>query len=72
MAPTDQTILDNIKTAINNILVGGAVKSYSIGGRDLERMTLKELEDLRSIYESRVNSATKNRTRTYGSFTRPS
>jgi hypothetical protein len=42
-----QTLLDNVEAAINSILTGGAVKSYSLNGRQLERMPMKDLTDLR-------------------------
>lgn len=54
MSVSAQTMLDNVETAINNILTGGAVASYSVNGRSLQRMTLKELRDLRDQLKTEV------------------
>ena len=45
--PTTQEMLDNVNIAINSILTGGAVQSYSINGRSLQRMPLSELQSLK-------------------------
>lgn len=58
MAVSDQTMLDNIDTAINNRLSGGAVDSYEIGGRNLKYCSLTELYELKRIIESRIASTT--------------
>ena len=42
-APSKQEMLDNVENAINARMTGGAVQSYSIGGKNLQYMLLSEL-----------------------------
>lgn len=46
-APTKQEMLDQVENAINARLTGGAVASYSIGGRNIQYISLDELRRLR-------------------------
>ena len=50
---TEKT-LDLIKTAIDNILSGGAIQEYKIGTRTAKKYDLKELVHLRGLYEAQV------------------
>ena len=43
MAVAAQTLLDNLDDAINNFLANGAVQSYTINGRTVQRPSLAEL-----------------------------
>jgi hypothetical protein len=54
--PTAQEMLDNINKAINAMIVGGAVQSYSINGRNIQNMTLTELRNLRKELQMEINS----------------
>jgi hypothetical protein len=54
---TKQEMLDNVETAINARMTGGAVQSYSIGGRNLQYITLTELIKLRDILRQEIASA---------------
>lgn len=62
-----QTIIDAIDAAILAKLQGGAVRSYSIGDRNLTNMSVKELTDLRKEYAS-VLAASKGGVKNYASF----
>ena len=55
-APTKQEMLDNVETAINARMSGGAVQSYSIGGRNLQYINLSELIKLRDVLRQEVSS----------------
>ncbi len=46
-APTKQEMLDNIETAINALITGGTVQSYSINGRNIQKIPLDELRRMR-------------------------
>jgi len=65
------SMLNAVNQAISARLNGGAVNSYSIGGRELQYISLKELLDLRSQLQKEIG-ATKTGTRTYAQFKRPS
>ena len=67
MATSAQTIIDNIDDAINAKLTGGAVQSYSIGSRNLQHMTLRQLYEARREYAA-VLAAEQGGTKNYGSF----
>jgi len=54
---TASEMLENVNTAINAILTGGAVQSYSVGSRRLDRMTLSELRSLRKELQAEVDAA---------------
>lgn len=69
--PTTQEMLDAVKTAIKSILDGGAVASYSIGGRNLQHYSLRELMDLQKELQAGL-AAEKGKRRTYVQFERPS
>jgi len=68
--PTTQEMLEKVELAIMARLNGGAVQSYSIGGRNLQYMQLPELEKMRDklIRQSSPSGGTT----TYVSFGRPS
>jgi len=66
---TKQEMLTAVNDAIQARLTGGAVASYSIGGRNLQYISLKELMDLRDKLKREVSSESK--TRNYASFKRP-
>ena len=67
--PTTQELLTSINKAIKARLSGGAVQAYSIGGRNLQYMSIKELYDLRDKLRMEVN-AQKGPARNVGGFRR--
>ena len=69
MAPTKQEMLDNLDTAINARMTGGAVQSYSIGGRNLQYISLSELLKLRDQLRREIASGRDNTT--YAKFEDP-
>ena len=69
MVPTKQEMLDNLDTAINARMTGGTVQSYSIGGRNLQYITLSELLKLRD--QLRREIAAGKDTTTYAKFENP-
>ena len=68
--PTTQEMLEKVELAIMARLNGGAVQSYSIGGRNLQYMQLPELEKMRDKLIRQSNPS--GGTTTYASFGRPS
>jgi hypothetical protein len=64
---TDAAMLTAVKQAIAARLSGGAVQSYSIGGRNLQYCTLDELWKLRRNLEKKINN-TAGSGRTYVKF----
>ena len=68
-APTKQEMLENVETAINVRMTGGAVQSYSIGGRNLQYITLAELIKLRDMLRQEI-AAGSSRT-SYAKFENP-
>ena len=68
-APTKQEMLENVETAINARMTGGAVQSYSIGGRNLQYITLAELIKLRGTLRQEI-AAGSSRT-SYAKFENP-
>ena len=68
-APTKQEMLENVETAINARMTGGAVQSYSIGGRNLQYITLAELIKLRDTLRQEI-VAGSSRT-SYAKFENP-
>lgn len=70
-APTKQEMLDNVEIAINNLMTGGAVQSYSINGRNLQRFSLADLQALRKQLKSEIAASSTTRTTSYGTFARP-
>ena len=71
MAVSVQTMLDNVEAAINTRLTGGAVQAYTIGGRNIQYCSLKELYDIRDLLRKELNSATSGSTTNYASFNKP-
>ena len=69
MAPTKQEMLDNVENAINARMTGGAVQSYSIGGRNLQYINISELIKLRD--QLRKEIAGSSDTTTYAKFDNP-
>lgn len=69
-APTKQEMLENVENAINARMTGGAVQSYTIGGRNIQYIGLEELRKLRD--QLRREIAGSGGTTTYASFGRPS
>jgi len=67
---TKQELLDKVNSAIDTRLSGGAVASYSIGGRNLQYVSLRELMDLRDKLQREV--ASEKGSRNFASFRRPS
>ena len=70
MSVSKQELLDKIEAAIDARLSGGAVQSYSIGGRNLQYVTLEELRKLRDQLKREIASESGN-ARTYAKFTNP-
>ncbi len=70
MAATKQEMLDAVNDAIYARLNGGAVDSYSIGGRNLQYISLKDLMDMRAGLQAEVSS--EQGTRNYAGFKDPS
>ncbi|MDD5566235.1 MAG: hypothetical protein PHG31_05040 [Candidatus Omnitrophica bacterium] len=66
-AATDAEMLVKINEAITAFLDGGAVQSYGIGNRNLQRCTLKELRELKDYYEQKINIAA-GKGRNYAKF----
>ena len=71
MAVSAQTMLDNIEAAINSRLTGGAVASYSIGGRNLQYCSLTDLYSMRDKLKREIASSTKGASVNYASFEDP-
>lgn len=58
---TDVELLTLVNTAIETVLSGGAVQSYSVNGRSLSKYSLTDLMSLKEILEKKV-SASKSAT----------
>lgn len=71
MSVAKQTLLDNVEAAINARLTGGAVQSYSIGGRNLQYITLSELKKMRDDLKREI-TAESGGTRNFAKFGNPS
>lgn len=56
--PTDQEILDGLRTAFHAIVLGEA-QSYSVNGRTYTSHNISTLETAISAYERRVSSGTR-------------
>jgi len=69
-APTKQTILDNVETAINAIMSGGAVQSYNISGRNIQKYSLTELMNLRTQLKKEINAESSTSATNYAGFDR--
>lgn len=74
--PVSGTDTQSLLTAVNNailaVLNGGAVQSYSIGGRNLQRYSLKELRDLKAELLAQLAAETSGGTTNYADFEDPS
>lgn len=66
---TKQEMLENVENAINARMTGGAVQFYSIGGRNLQYITLSELMKLRDQLKQEVASGTSRTS--YARFDNP-
>jgi len=67
---TKQEMLDNVDAAINARISGGAVQSYTIGGRNLMYIPLGDLMKLRD--QLRRETAASGGSTTYAGFGSPS
>lgn len=56
--PTAVELIVLVDRAIKQRLAGGAVQAYSIGGRNIQYMTLKELREMRAELQQQIASAT--------------
>lgn len=70
-ATTSQGMLDAVNAAIAARLNGGAVSQYSIGGRNIQYMSMGDLMKLRSQLQTEVAAAAGGK-RHFATFTRPS
>ena len=68
--PTNEELVEILKTAIKTKLERGAVRSYTISGRNIQYEELDVLEKLLDKYEKRV--AAKKSNTTYARFDNPS
>lgn len=68
-SPSKQEMLENVENAINARMTGGAVQSYSIGGRNLQYITLSELIKLRETLRQEIASGSSRTT--YARFDNP-
>lgn len=69
-SPSKQEMLENVENAINARMTGGAVQSYSIGGRNLQYISIGELMKLRDQLRKEI-AGSKGST-TYAKFDNPS
>lgn len=53
--PTDAELLDNVKSAIQSVLVGG--QALQLGGRTITRADLKDLLAMRRELEAKIRKA---------------
>lgn len=67
--PTNQELLDAVNAAILAKLTGNAVQSYSIGGRNIQYYSLKDLHALRQQLQAEIGA--EQGTTNYASFERP-
>lgn len=63
-------LLAQVKSVIAARLIGGAVKAYSIGGRNLSNEPLEYLFELRDKLQREVNVANSGAARNYAQFDR--
>ena len=63
---TKQEMLDNVENTINAFISNGAIQSYSINGRNIQRAQLPELVKWRD--QLRRELATSGGTTTYATF----
>lgn len=69
--PTTQQMLDNVRIAINSKIVGGAVQSYTISGRNIQSYSLKELMDLEKLLIERLSAEQYGGATNYAGFADP-
>jgi hypothetical protein len=69
MAQDLQASLDAVNAAIDAMVGGGAVSEYSINGRSIRKMSLKDLMDYRDRLQSEI--ASSRNVRTYAEFDDP-
>ena len=67
--PTDEELIEILKTAIKTRSEGGAVRSYTISGRNIQYEGLDVLENLLDKYVKKV--AAKKSNTTYARFDNP-
>jgi hypothetical protein len=68
---TSQELLTQVESAIEARLTGGAVQSYSIGGRNIQYISLTELYKLRDKLKREVQASSPTNTRLYATFAEP-
>lgn len=68
-APTKQEMLEAVENALAARMVGGAVQSYSISGRNIQYYSLDELRRLRD--QLRQEIAGQRSSTTYAKFDDP-
>jgi len=69
MPEDKQATLDTVNAAIDAILNGGAVQSYSINGRRVDKIPFADLIAMRDRLQREIGSTSSRRT--YGKFTNP-
>lgn len=65
--PTKQEMLDNVNTAINAIINGGAIQEYTIKGQNIKKYSLGELMNLKTQLKAEIR-AESGPVRTYAQF----
>lgn len=63
-------MLDNVETAINAIMSGGAVQSYNIAGRNIQKYSLTELQNLRLQLKREIDAESSTGATNYAGFDR--
>ncbi|MEO2123725.1 MAG: hypothetical protein ABGY10_10425 [bacterium] len=71
MANTTTVRLDKVRTAIDALLDGGAIQSYTISGRDLTHYSLDELMRLEKLLMKQLNAENTGSTTNYIRFESP-
>ena len=69
MAEDKQATLDTVNAAIDAILNNGAVQSYSINGRRIDKIPFADLIAMRDRLQREIGSTSGRRT--YGKFANP-
>jgi len=65
--PTKQEMLDNVDSAINSIMTGGAVQEYAFNGKNIKKYSLAELMNLKEQLKAEIR-AESGSVRTYAQF----
>lgn len=68
MSKTAAEMLSAVQDAIYAILTGSVVKSYSIGGKEIEKYSIKELRELEKEYQAKVAAETSGGTKNFARF----